>query len=202
MKHRKTGTGIIGFGLLGATLIATNLTVNAHSGASGIVKERMALMDRLGKAMKSLNAIFSNQAAYEVATVKEAAGVIEKHAGEAMIKTFPEGTNKKPSEALPIIWEDWDEFKSLANKLETYAAALGAAATNERGLMGDQSNMMTDSSSMMGGTSSMMGGGSSMMSVEPMMDGEKLKQMPPDAAFMQVTNSCSGCHTKFRLKKK
>ncbi len=202
MKHRKIAASIIGLGVLGAVLVATNLNVNAHSGATGIVKERMVLMDRLGKAMKNLNAMFSNQIAYDTASVKEAAGVIEQHAGEAMIKMFPEGTNKKPSEALTIIWQDWDEFKSLANQLETYAAALGAAASNDRGHMGDQTNMMTDSSSMMGGTSSMMSGGSSMMSGEPMMDAEKLKQMPPDAAFMQVTNSCSGCHTKFRLKKK
>ena len=118
MKHRKIAASIIGLGVLGAVLLATNLNVNAHSGATGIVKERMALMDRLGKAMKNLNAMFSNQISYDAASVKEAAGVIEQHAGEAMIKMFPEGTNRKPSEALPIIWEDWDEFKSLAKKLE------------------------------------------------------------------------------------
>ena len=142
--------------------------------------------------------MFANQVAYDARQVKDAAAAIEKHAGEQMTRLFPEGHVMKPSEALPAIWQNWSEFQDLADQLKTYARALGAASANDRGHMPGQAGMMGQSTMM--GQDGMMGQ-ANMMAGSPGPDPEMLKSMPPDAAFMLVTNTCSVCHTKFRLKK-
>ena len=179
-------------------IVSTYPTVSAHTGATGVVKQRMDLMKALGDAMKRLNAMFANQTAFDAEQVKLAATVIEEHAGDQMTRLFPGAPVKQHSEALPAIWQNWSEFQDWADRLKAYAVALGAAAENERGHMSGHGGMT--------GQAGMMGQGG-MMGQEGMMGGthgpdpDRLGSMPPDAAFMWVTNTCSGCHTKFRLKK-
>ena len=48
-----------------------------------------------------------------------------------MPKYFPEGSNKKPSEASPAIWADFGGFKKAALKNENAAEKLVAAAQAE-----------------------------------------------------------------------
>lgn len=42
-------------------------------------------------------------------------------------KLFPEGTNEGESEALAIIWTDWEGFKAAASLLATRAGVLASA---------------------------------------------------------------------------
>ena len=51
-------------------IIAAYPTVSAHTGATGVVKERMDLMKALGGAMKQLNAMFANEKPYDREQVK------------------------------------------------------------------------------------------------------------------------------------
>ena len=51
-------------------IIAAYPTVSAHTGAIGVVKERMDLMKALGGAMKQLNAMFANQKPYDAEQVE------------------------------------------------------------------------------------------------------------------------------------
>ena len=95
----------------------------AHAGATGIVMERMEGMSALGKAMKALSAE-AKAAAPDPGVVAEAAAVLKAEAGETMLARFPEGSLQPASEALPVIWEDWDRFAALANELEVRAEAL------------------------------------------------------------------------------
>lgn len=99
----------------------------SHSGASGIVKERMDAMSAIAKGMKSVGAMMKGEAAYDAGTVKSAADEIAGHA-KMIPHMFPEGSNKKPSEALPAIWTDWDKFAKLAGSMETSAQDLAKAA--------------------------------------------------------------------------
>ena len=115
-----------------------------------------------------------------------------------MTRLFPEAPVEKPSEALPVIWKSWAEFQDWADQLETYAVALAAAAGNDRDHMAGQGGMMGQGG--MVGQANMTGQGG-MMGDAPRPSPNRLRSMPPDAAFMWVTNTCSGCHTKFRLKK-
>ena len=124
-----------------------------------------------------------------------------------MTGLFPKGSKHGPSEAREEIWTNWEEFKSLSNRLELLAAGLSDAADN--GLMVDVAKSGTGSSNMMGQSTmggSMMGGsmmGSSMMAEGGHIpDPEMLASMPADGVFNMLTQTCSACHTKYRLEKK
>ena len=125
-----------------------------------------------------------------------------------MTELFPQGSQHGPSEARDEIWTNWKEFEDLSNRLKVLAAGLGDAAEN--GLMTGSHKSGTGSSSMMMGGSmsdgSMMGGtmmgGSMMTGGKAAPDREMLATMPADGVFNMLTQTCSACHTKFRLEKK
>ena len=108
----------------------------SHSGASGDVKERMDAMSAIAKSMKAVGAMMKGEADFDAVSVESAAGEIAKHA-KKVPHLFPEGSNKKPSEALPSIWADWDKFTKLAASMETSAQGLAIAtkdATDANGI--------------------------------------------------------------------
>lgn len=114
-----------------AALLASMLSASgiafSHSGATGIVKHRMDAMSDIAKSMKAIGAMIKGQAGFDADTVKTAATSIAEHA-ERIPELFPEGSTKKPSEALPAIWEDWTGFTSIAKDMGTQDKALAAAA--------------------------------------------------------------------------
>lgn len=189
--------------VLGGSAIASlSAAAFAHSGATGVVKERMDAMKSMGDAIKRIQPMMSGEAGYDEAAVREVARAIAAEAGKAMTGKFPEGSNEHPSETLPRTWEEWDRFTALATQLETAAQGLALASGN--GLHG-AGHMMSGQSGMMGGN--MMGDGSGMMGNGMMMsDGampqgmtaEQIGQMPADGAFMMVTQTCSACHDRYR----
>lgn len=98
--------------------------VFAHSGATGIVKERM---DMYKRSQHNLKAIKSHIRSEDYDSIIKLANEIRDWAVK-MPGFFPEGSNYKPSEALPEIWEDFDGFTNAAIKNETAAKRLIAAA--------------------------------------------------------------------------
>lgn len=188
-------------------LAATSAIALAHTGATGIVKERMDAMSEMSKAVKEIAAMMRGEKAYDEKVVRAGAALIGKHSGDAMTGLFPKGSKHGASEAREEIWTNWEEFKSLSNRLELFAAGLSDAADN--GLMADVAKSGTGSSNMMGQSTmggSMMGGsmmGSSMMAERGHIpDPEMLASMPADGVFNMLTQTCSACHTKYRLEKK
>ncbi len=172
----------------------------AHSGATGIVKERMDGMAAMQKAVKAVTPIMRGQADYDAEEVRTFAAALEMHSGEAMTKLFPEGSSGMPSVAKDEVWSDWEGFEVLAMDLEVLAKALAEAADN--GLAGQAAG--ASSGSMMG-TGTMMGGNSAMggmmgQSGENMMDTEVLASMPADMLFTRISQTCSACHTKYRAE--
>ena len=162
----------------------------AHSGATGVVKERMDAMDELGEVMKRLTPMMRGQSDYDPNIVRSAADTMIGHAGAQMTELFPQGSNGKPSEALDVIWEDWEEFAALAEALRTSAEGMKLAADNGLARPGDMPG-----SGMMGTGQGMMGGAAAQM-----MSTEMLAEMPVNAGFMAVTHTCSACHQKFRAE--
>ena len=188
----------------GAAIVGLSATAFAHSGATGVVKERMDAMKSMGEAIKQITPMMSGEAAYDQAAVRAAAQSIAKDAGEAMTSLFPEGSTDHPSEVLPRTWDEWDRFVALADQLQVAASGLALAAGN--GLHGD-GHMMNDQSGMMGAGSGMMSGGAGMMGGGMMMGNgglpsgmtaEQISQMPADGAFMMLTQTCSACHDRYR----
>ena len=176
---------------------AVGFAALAHTGATGVVKERMDGMGELREAMKRLTPMMRGQADYDPDVVRSAADTMIRHAGSQMTDLFPEGSNEKPSEALDTIWEDWEEFAALAEALRTSAEGMKQAADN--GLAGPGG---MPGGGMMGGNQGMMGAGQGMMGGAPgqMMTADMLAEMPVNAGFMAVTQTCSACHQKFRAE--
>ncbi len=192
--------GVITVGIAASAMGIANI-VQAHGGATGVVKERMELMKSLGDTMKNMKAMFQNKSPYDAGEIRKAAKIIRSLSGEKITKLFPEGSLDKPSEALPSIWNNWDHFKSLSADLAVFAGTLDAAADNKMG-----PSHMRSGSMMKGGGNMMMGRGN-MMQGGPMMMGGKgpdpkaLKSMPAMASFTSISNTCSTCHSEYRKKK-
>lgn len=162
-----------------------------HGGATGVIKERMELMESIGKAMKSLTAMMRGKEHYDAERVRSLAHTISGHGGENMTKLFPAGSLQSPTEAIPAIWADWERFSALAEQLSAYSTALAAAAGNERRAPGGGMTMGGG----LGQGQGMMGQGQARPSAE------RLSTMPPDAAFMHLAQTCAACHETFRKEK-
>lgn len=174
---------------IGLALAGLSMTAMAHEGATGVVKERMDAMKSMGKAMKQIKPMMTGEAAFDAEAIRAAAEAIAAEAGNAMTGKFPEGSGAHPSEADPKLWDEWARFEEMAEQLEIAARGLALAAEN--GLHGDD-HMMSGQSGMMGG---------SMMAMQGWHEGmtaEHIGQMPADAAFTMMSQTCSACHDSYR----
>ncbi len=165
---------------------------SAHTGATGVVLERMNGMSAMQDVVRTLTPMMRGEIDYDPDAVIAGAATLEAHAGETMTELFPEGSDGEVSYARPEIWEDWERFAELAEGLETLAVALASASANPPGSSMPESDGGT---SMMGGGTSMMGGGSASS-----LDAATLADMPVDRVFTMVAQSCSACHTSFRAE--
>ena len=96
----------------------------AHSGATGIVKERMEMFKKSQNDLKAIKAHIGSEG---YGSIVQLADEIRAWAVK-MPDYFPEGSNEKPSEASPRIWTDFDGFKNAALKNETASKKLMVAA--------------------------------------------------------------------------
>ncbi|MCJ8337264.1 MAG: cytochrome c [Pseudomonadales bacterium] len=165
----------------------------AHNGATGIIKERMDLMDKLKVAMKSLATIYRGDQAYDAQQVREAATIIEQHSAATMARLFPEGSLQQPSTAKANIWQQWDDFSHLAERQKLISQGLFSAADN---IPQQQNNQL---SNMMGTPSPSMTSSSQLMGVAEDTT-ENYATMPSNLVFKQLTDNCSSCHSRFRAK--
>ena len=131
MKHLKI-TLAAALGVAGASAITL-----AHDGATGMVMQRMEAMKEIGQSMKTIAAMVKGDAKFSGEVVQASAAVIAGHA-KHMPHMFPEGSLDKPTEALPVIWTQWDRFTGIAKKLNSDALALaevGKTASSARDIL-------------------------------------------------------------------
>ncbi len=115
-------TGIVIFAI--AVVIAP--VALGHSGATGIVKERMDDMVAMGKALGSIADMFKGKTGFSAATVVTASDIIIEHSA-GLEKLFPDTKESRTgshTEALPAIWQNNGDFNALAKALGVEAAAL------------------------------------------------------------------------------
>lgn len=115
---------------LGVMLMASQ--VMSHSGAMGIVKQRMDAMKTMGDHAKSVGDMLKGKSTFELTAVEEAARAFITH-GEQIPDLFPDTTESRTgseTEALPAIWEDWDDFTALSRQL-TENGKVMASITDE-----------------------------------------------------------------------
>jgi cytochrome c556 len=120
-------------GLFVLSLSVNSASVSAHSGAKGIIKERMDLMKDIGKAMKTLSAMARGKVVLDSAKVKAAAGSIAQH-GQKIPALFPKGSNKGVTEAGPRIWKDPEDFRKSADEMVAVAREITGQSKNTAAL--------------------------------------------------------------------
>ena len=102
-------------------------TAIAHTGATGIVKERMDLFKRNQDNLKAIKGYVGNK---NFEPIIPLASEIRDWAAK-MPKYFPAGSNKKPSEASPAIWQNFQDFEKAARDNELAASNLINAARSK-----------------------------------------------------------------------
>ena len=149
-------------------LLAAGTAAHAHSNATGAVKERMEAMKAIGKATKSIVSMMQGKQDYNATAVASAASAIEDHAGESLLHKFPEGSLDAPTEALPVIWEDWVTFKTSVEDLRREAALLTVVADNGPDGFGETTPYVED------------------------------RSQPAGPVATRLLKTCKGCHDTFR----
>jgi cytochrome c556 len=108
---------------IAVALAALTTFALAHEGAKGVVKERMDLMKQQQKDAKLINDMVKGKVKFDAAKATAAARDLVT-TSQKIPELFPKGTDGHPSEALPAVWEDWDQFTQNAKDLETIADTL------------------------------------------------------------------------------
>ena len=112
---------------LSAIAISLSAAAMAHSGATGIIKERMDFFKRSKDNLKAINMHLRGGDFHAVVPLAED---IRDWAGK-MPDYFPQGSDGKPSEAAPAIWTDFDGFTKAAKDHYEAADTLVSAAKSE-----------------------------------------------------------------------
>ncbi len=90
----------------------------AHTGATGIVKERMEAMKTLGDHAKVVGNMLKAKTPFDLSAVEAASSAFIEH-GEHIPMLFPDTKMSRTgskTEALPAIWSNWEDFTALATK--------------------------------------------------------------------------------------
>src|SRR5690242_19002300 len=113
-----------------ATLAATAITFPAlsHDHATGVVKERMDMMEGIAKRMKTIRQRIVTKR--DLSTIKGEAEVIASSAPH-MAHLFPPGSDQKPTDARPAIWREWADFERQAKALEAESKKLAGTTPND-----------------------------------------------------------------------
>ncbi|PRY90311.1 c-type cytochrome [Donghicola tyrosinivorans] len=119
---------------IAVTLIALGTAALAHGGVKNKdVMARMEVMKTIGDQMKIVGSMAKGQTAFDAAAAN--AALTEVAAQAAQIAPMFETQAEDPkSEALPIIWQQWDDFAKLASDTEIATEALIGSITTEADL--------------------------------------------------------------------
>ena len=113
---------ILKLSLMSAFIVCPAIAM-AHSGATGIVKERMEAMKDVGAVMKELGAMVKGEVDFDAALVAKRDRDLKSRAAR-IPALFPANSIHGPSEALPQIWHNFEAFSQIAADLESAALAL------------------------------------------------------------------------------
>ena len=118
--------------LISAVAVIVSGFAYAHTGADGVVRDRMDMMGEIARSMKTIGRMIKGEADYDAEAAQAAALEIYGHMSH-MPEMFPEGSIEPPTEALPIIWQEWDEFVVISDKLKTDAKQLAELTASVSG---------------------------------------------------------------------
>lgn len=115
-----------------AALIGMSALAFAHSGVENpAVMARMHGMDTISSGMKQIGEMAKGQRPFDAEQARGAMREISRHAAQVPALFEAPETDPK-SEALPAIWESYDDFTAKAKALEDLARAqAGSVATKD-----------------------------------------------------------------------
>jgi cytochrome c556 len=205
-------TGVLALAASGLAAVAV-----AHTGATGVVLDRMNGMTAMKETVAELAPMMQGAVPYDTFIVSEGASVIASHAGETMLSLFPEGSLEGVTYAKPEIWAEWQQFAALAEELETYADALAEAAPNglqpatpASGDMAgmDHSGMIMSPASeeergftvaeLMGYAEASRDVSVARSNIDPASLELDLTALAADDLFKRISATCSSCHAQYR----
>lgn len=205
-------TGVLALAASGLAAVAV-----AHTGATGVVLDRMNGMTAMKETVAELAPMMQGAVPYDTFIVSEGASVIASHAGETMLSLFPEGSLEGVTYAKPEIWAKWQQFAALAEELETYADALAEAAPNglqpatpASGDMAgmDHSGMIMSPASeeergftvaeLMGYAEASRDVSVARSNIDPASLELDLTALAADDLFKRISATCSSCHAQYR----
>ncbi|MFK7866150.1 MAG: cytochrome c [Alphaproteobacteria bacterium] len=182
LNRTKWMYGFIGLIAVTAVTMVAALNMNKLYASdltpSQAYEARQVLMKSYGKSMKTIAGMFRGKIEYNGDELAKAASIIADQAGDKMTLTFTKDSIIDDSEALPIIWQEWDNFSALAQEVGLYAQALALSANNPR------------SDDPMGEIS--------MLSDAEKKDLSVLSGLAPDVSFRLMAQNCSACHKAYR----
>lgn len=94
-----------------------------HGHATGVVRERMELMESIGARMKAVNSRLKSK--QQLGAIKNDARAIAQSAAN-IVRLFPPGSTQHPTEARAAIWQNFADFERKAKALETESAKLAS----------------------------------------------------------------------------
>ncbi|MFD1341496.1 c-type cytochrome [Litorisediminicola beolgyonensis] len=105
-------------------LIAAGTVAVAHSGVKNPdVMNRMIGMSEMAKQMKTVGAMAKGETAFDADAVNAALATLSEEASY-IPSLFEINATDPKSEALPVIWEEFDTFAGHAKHLEEITASL------------------------------------------------------------------------------
>lgn len=119
---------------LAMMFVTTASIVSAHTGATGIVLERMHAMSAMEDGLKSIGAAMRGQTPYDQDAARATGQIIQTHA-TAMVPMFERGTDGGVSDALPNIWTEPDRFTALAAELATLGTELSNVSSYDEAIL-------------------------------------------------------------------
>lgn len=128
------------FVLCTLALVATDLPMQAHEHATGVVKERMDAMTSMAKHHKTTGERI--KARRDLAGVKADAEAIAALASH-IAHLFPAGSTQPPTQARAAIWQNWADFENKATALETASKKLAATSPADAAALGAAASAVT-----------------------------------------------------------
>jgi cytochrome c556 len=122
-------------------IAAAGLPSAAHEHATGVVKERMDMMEAMAKRLKAIRERIDGKR--DLAAIKADAEAIATHAPH-LVHLFPPGSTQKPTDARAAIWQNWSDFERRAAALEVESKKLMSTSANDLAALSTQARAVTE----------------------------------------------------------
>src|SRR6185369_5060356 len=113
----------------------------AHDHATGVVKERMDMMEVMAKRLKAIRERIDGKR--DLAAIKADAEAIASHAPH-LVHLFPPGSTQKPTDARATIWQNWNDFERKATALEVESKKLVNTSADDLAVLSAQARAVTE----------------------------------------------------------